>query len=138
MIHLRPAAVQEIQRLLQQSSQHHGLRIHLQPSPCAQWSYDLGPARQVDGEEDIVLEANGLNIVVAQSILPLLNNLVIDYAEDLMGGGFRFVNPQASQTCGCGNAFSIKPATDLETSPHEAVTSISTDVSMASAKANVL
>lgn len=105
MIHLRPAALQEIQRLLQQSPQHQGLRVHLQPSDCAEWTYHLGPAYQV-APDDVTFEVGGLTIVVAQSVLPLVHDLVIDYAEDLMGGGFRFTNPQSRQTCGCGNAFS--------------------------------
>jgi iron-sulfur cluster assembly protein len=32
----------------------------------------------------------------------------LDYSEDLMGGGFRFHNPNAAQSCSCGNSFSIK------------------------------
>lgn len=106
MIHLRPAAAQEIQRLLRFSPHHHGLRIHLQPSDCAEWSYDLSPAQGVNADDE-TFQVGELSIVIAQSVVPLINDLTIDYAEDLMGGGFRFVNPQASQTCGCGNAFSI-------------------------------
>ncbi|WP_198805545.1 HesB/IscA family protein [Leptolyngbya sp. BL0902] len=106
MIHLRPAAAQEIQRLLQSSSHHHGLRIHLQPSDCAEWSYDLSPAQGVN-PDDTTFQVGALQIVMAESMRPLLNDLTIDYAEDLMGGGFRFINPQARQTCGCGNAFSV-------------------------------
>lgn len=109
MIHLRPAAAQEIQRLLQVSPHHHGLRIHLQPSDCADWIYDLSPAQHIDSS-DVTFQAGDLPIVVAQTILPLLDELTIDYAEDLMGGGFRFMNPQAQQTCGCGNAFSLGTA----------------------------
>jgi iron-sulfur cluster assembly accessory protein len=105
MIHLRPAATQEIQRLLQSFPNHHGLRIHLQPSDCAEWIYDLSPAQGVN-PDDATVQVGDLQIVIAKSIGPLINDLTIDYAEDLMGGGFRFVNPQASQACGCGNAFS--------------------------------
>ncbi|MEB3288315.1 MAG: iron-sulfur cluster assembly accessory protein [Leptolyngbya sp.] len=109
MIHLRPAAAQEIQRLLQASPHHVGLRIQLQPSDCAEWIYDLSPAQQVS-PEDVTFQVGDLQVVLAQAIVPLLDNLTIDYAEDLMGGGFRFVNPQASHTCGCGNAFSTTPS----------------------------
>lgn len=106
MIHLRPTAVQEIQRLLrQQSPATHRLRIALQPSDCAEWCYHLGPAHTLDSE-DTTVDCGELQVVVAKASLPLLQNLIIDYSEDLMGGGFRFINPQARQTCGCGNAFS--------------------------------
>lgn len=107
MIHLRPAAVQEIQRLLhQQSSGDLQLRIGLHPSDCAEWAYHLGSAQAI-GPNDVTFTAGNLTIVVAQAIVPLIDELTIDYAEDLMGGGFRFMNPQAQHTCGCGNAFSI-------------------------------
>jgi iron-sulfur cluster assembly protein len=108
MIHLRPAAAQEIQRLLQAFPRHAGLRIQLQPSDCAEWIYDLSPAQQAS-PDDVTFQVGDLQIVLAQAILPRIDNLTIDYAEDLMGGGFRFVNPQARQTCGCGNAFSTTP-----------------------------
>ncbi|WP_143438253.1 iron-sulfur cluster assembly accessory protein, partial [Hydrocoleum sp. CS-953] len=36
-----------------------------------------------------------------------LNGLTLDYSEDLMGGGFRFNNPNAKVVCGCGNSFSV-------------------------------
>lgn len=125
MIHLRPAATQEIQRLLQQFPGHQGFRIHLQPSDCAEWIYDLGPAQKL-APDDATFSVGDLQIVVAQSVLPFIDGLAIDYAEDLMGGGFRFVNPQAQQTCGCGNAFSVTATTTATaedclgpTAPHQ-------------------
>ena len=39
--------------------------------------------------------------------LNYLNGLILDYSEDLMGGGFRFNNPNAKVACGCGNSFSV-------------------------------
>ncbi len=114
MIHLRPAAAQEIRRLLQQRPQStNRMRIALQPSDCAEWAYSLGPADTVSGE-DVTVNCGDLQVVVAKDSLPLLQDLTIDYSEDLMGGGFRFVNPQAQQTCGCGNAFSVTTAATAE------------------------
>ncbi|MFH7242873.1 MAG: HesB/IscA family protein [Spirulina sp.] len=114
MIHLRPAAAQEIQRLLQHRPQStNRMRINLRPSDCAEWAYDLGPADTVSGEE-ITINCGDLQVVVAQDHLLLLQDLTIDYSEDLMGGGFRFMNPQAQQTCGCGNAFSVTAAATAE------------------------
>jgi iron-sulfur cluster assembly accessory protein len=49
----------------------------------------------------------GLEVVIDQPSAPYLNGLTVDYTEDLMGGGFRFHNPNATHTCGCGNAFSV-------------------------------
>jgi len=48
-----------------------------------------------------------LQVIINTSDLPYLNGLAIDYSEDMMGGGFRFQNPNATQVCGCGNAVAI-------------------------------
>jgi len=59
---------------------------------------------------DRLYEVNGLEVVIDADSLPFLEGLTLDYSEDLMGGGFRFHNPNAAQTCGCGNSFSLKTA----------------------------
>ncbi|MBD0303495.1 MAG: iron-sulfur cluster assembly accessory protein, partial [Tolypothrix sp. T3-bin4] len=49
---------------------------------------------------------NNVQIVIDTNSYNQINGLTIDYSEDLMGGAFRFQNPQAVATCGCGNSFS--------------------------------
>lgn len=114
MIHLRAAALQELQRLLQKQPQPtHRLRLALQSGGCAEWTYDLSPAFTL-GAEDTQVNCGDLEILVPATVLPLVTGLTIDYAEDLMGGGFRFSNPQAGYTCGCGHAFSLSSAPPLD------------------------
>ncbi|MGF1566582.1 MAG: HesB/IscA family protein [Nodosilinea sp.] len=109
MIHLRPAAVRELKRLLaKQSNPPSRLRLNLAAAGCSEWIYCLGPAVESEPGARIVV-CGDLSIEVPDSALPLLENLTIDYSEDLMGGGFRFINPQAAHTCGCGNSFSLSP-----------------------------
>jgi iron-sulfur cluster assembly protein len=57
-------------------------------------------------EQQIVWQEDGVKIAVATEHQAYLENLKIDYAEDLMGGGFRFDNPQARATCSCSQSFS--------------------------------
>jgi iron-sulfur cluster assembly accessory protein len=57
---------------------------------------------------DIVYESEGIKLVVDSQQLNYLDGLTLDYSEDLMGGGFRFHNPNASQNCSCGNSFTFK------------------------------
>lgn len=58
--------------------------------------------------EDRVYDCNGISVVVAQQQINYIDGLTLDYSEDMMGGGFRFHNPNAKQSCGCGNSFSIQ------------------------------
>lgn len=109
MVSLSPAAVQELRRLQRkQSASGMALRLGVQSSQCAEMAYQMNFDTFRPG--DCVYEAHGFEVVIDADNLPFLQGLTLDYSEDLMGGGFRFYNPNAAQTCGCGNSFSLKPA----------------------------
>jgi iron-sulfur cluster assembly protein len=55
---------------------------------------------------DIVLELDNLKVYVDSASVPYLQGTTIDYTTSLYGGGFKFSNPNASGTCGCGTSFS--------------------------------
>ncbi|MBD1909273.1 MULTISPECIES: iron-sulfur cluster assembly accessory protein [unclassified Leptolyngbya] len=112
MIHLSPLAIQEICRLVTTGSQPENLsfRVGVQPGGCADLYYTLQPSTRVT-PDDQVWERDGLTIVVDPNSLPAIDGTTLDYAEDLMGGGFRFHNPNAIATCGCGASFSLEATT---------------------------
>ncbi|MBD0267684.1 MAG: iron-sulfur cluster assembly accessory protein [Cyanobacteria bacterium Co-bin8] len=108
MIQLSQAAIKELKRLqTKQLSLQSVVRLSLQPGTCAAWSYAIQFENKPQAD-DTFFEQGDVRIVVAHDALSKLTGLTIDYAEDLMGGSFRFVNPNASQTCGCGIAFSTE------------------------------
>jgi iron-sulfur cluster assembly protein len=110
MIQLSPTAAQEILRLRSRRSDPDlRLRLRVQATGCLGLLYGMEFDRQV-GEEDRTYESNGVAIVIDADSLRQVDGLRVDYSEDLMGGGFRFHNPSAAQTCGCGNSFSLNPA----------------------------
>ncbi|MBU6229854.1 MAG: iron-sulfur cluster assembly accessory protein [Cyanobacteria bacterium REEB459] len=118
MINLQPAALEELRRLLkQQTTLPRQVRLSLQAGGCADWTYCLSPVglEPSPGVDEISLRWGEFDLVVPTAALPQIEGLTIDYAEDLMGGGFRFINPQAVYSCGCGNSFSTvasEPRTD--------------------------
>ena len=66
--------------------------------------------KQFDTQQDSndrVYDYGQVKVVVDSLQLNYLNGLILDYSEDLMGGGFRFNNPNAKVACGCGNSFSV-------------------------------
>ena len=107
MIHLSPAAIAEVLRLkAKQKDPKTRLRLGVRPGGCAGRLYIL----QFDpaiADCDRTINAGEVEVVANQSDLAYLNNLTLDYSEDLMGGGFRFHNPQAINSCSCGNSFSV-------------------------------
>lgn len=108
MIQLSKAAIGEITRL-KTKHQNPGkalFRLGVQPSGCSGISYTLAFDETVK-PEDQVYDCNGIRVVVDSQSLTYINGLTLDYSEDMMGGGFRFHNPNATQSCGCGNSFSV-------------------------------
>lgn len=108
MIQLTTAACQEIDRLRHRQNQPTAAcRLALQPSSCAEWAYALSLESAI-GAEDSVYDFDGIQLVVGRSLLAQIQGLKIDFAEDLIGGAFRFDNPRATESCRCGAAFAIR------------------------------
>ena len=105
MLQLTPSAAQEIKRL-QHSRQltHHHFRLAVKPGGCTGWLYDLDFVAEITSD-DLEYESQGVTVLVDSQSVGYLHNLKLDYAEDLMGGGFRFTNPNAAQVCSCSLSF---------------------------------
>ncbi|TAE60946.1 MAG: iron-sulfur cluster assembly accessory protein [Nostocales cyanobacterium] len=106
MIHLSPAATSEIERLKFRHQPNILLRLKVKPGGCSGWIYDIA-FDEIANPEDKVFEVNNVHLVVDQESIKYIDDLTLDYSEDLMGGAFRFHNPIATNTCSCGNSFSI-------------------------------
>jgi len=107
MIQLSSTATTEILRLRAKSQEPDPkLRIAVINSGCLPLSYSLSFDSSVHAS-DRTYPCNRITVVVNADLLPYVEGLVIDYSEDLMGGGFRFHNPNALQACSCGNSFAI-------------------------------
>ncbi len=106
MIHLSQAAISEIGRLQLKQQPNALLRLTIKLGGCSGWFYDMSFDETVKAS-DRVFNLSGIKVVIDHESLNYVNGLALDYSEDLMGGGFRFHNPQAIATCGCGNSFSI-------------------------------
>jgi iron-sulfur cluster insertion protein len=83
----------------------HALRVAVVGGGCSGFSYQLdfddGPKA-----DDTVLEYEGIRVLVDAASAQYLSGTEIDYVSGLHGGGFKFSNPKATHTCGCGSSFS--------------------------------
>jgi len=99
-------AIEQVKRLLaQQKREGHGLRVAVADGGCSGYSYKLDFDKE-QRPEDEVLERDGLKVFVDRASAPFLKGTVIDFVSGLYGGGFKFTNPNATGTCGCGTSFS--------------------------------
>lgn len=113
MIHLSRAALAEVKRLQQrcfdENSSNAILRLGVQPGGCLEFYYTLEFVA-TPAVSDRLWHCDDLQVAVDAHSLRYLDGVTLDYSEDLMGGGFRFENPNAEQHCGCGNSFqAIEP-----------------------------
>jgi iron-sulfur cluster assembly accessory protein len=103
---LTEKAIQQVKLLLARDNREgHGLRVSVTDGGCSGFSYKLDFARE-GKPGDIVLESDNLRVFVDSTSAPYLKGMTIDYVASLYGGGFKFINPNASATCGCGTSFS--------------------------------
>ena len=96
------------ERLLQIRTDIDGeyLRASVTGGGCSGLNYGIAWDDTV-GEYDKIFESSGIRIVVDLQALLYLKGMKIDFSSDLLSGGFKFVNPNASRTCGCGTSFSV-------------------------------
>jgi iron-sulfur cluster assembly accessory protein len=109
MIKLSQAAADEIKRLKSKQKQPNVLfRLAVKSGGCSGWFYDMSfNDEQALSDCDRVFVCKDIQVVLDTETLEHAQELIIEYSEDLMGGGFRFYNPKAVTVCGCGNSFSV-------------------------------
>jgi iron-sulfur cluster assembly protein len=83
-----------------------GLRVGVRGSGCAGLAYTMSLAEK-EGPKDKIFETEGVKLLVDPKSYIFLNGTELTYHEGLMGHGFKFENPNAKGTCGCGESFII-------------------------------
>ena len=106
VITLTDAAIKEVKRLINvQGIEEGGLRLGVKGGGCSGLSYTINFDEKI-GPHDQVYDFDGVKIIVDVKSAIYLQGTQLDYHKDLMGGNFKFVNPNANKTCGCGESFS--------------------------------
>jgi iron-sulfur cluster insertion protein len=105
-VNLTPRAVEAVRKMHQKEGlgPEQGLRIAVVGGGCSGFQYSMNFDARKDG--DVVTELDGVNVFVDETSLPYVAGTTLDYVEGLHNAGFRFDNPRATRTCGCGSSFS--------------------------------
>ncbi len=105
VINVTESAAAEIKQMLakEQDAGTKGLRVYVEAGGCSGMQY--GMTFDEKRADDLTVEFYGVPVVVDPFSANYLKGAVIDFSDSLTGGGFKISNPNARQSCGCGNSF---------------------------------
>jgi len=81
------------------------LRVAVTGGGCSGFSYSLGFDRSYSEADDSKYDCHGVAVVIDKKSALYLDGTTVDFQDDLQGYGFKFDNPTAVKTCGCGSSF---------------------------------
>lgn len=105
IIFLTEAAKDELKRLNITTTEF--LRIEIMEGGCSGLMYDLWADKNQDSHDQVLFDDDEVKIVSQRGNVANLIGLEIDYSDDLINMGFRFNNPNAVSTCGCGQSMAL-------------------------------
>lgn len=107
-ITVSPRAIEMGKRKLKEAGTGHiGIRVGVKGGGCSGLSYHFEFADSVRKDRDLVLELDGLTLLVDRRSLKYLAGSELTWNDGLVEYGFRWNNPNAKRDCGCGTSFSV-------------------------------
>ena len=107
IVTLTDKAIERVKTTMQRESRgpEFALRVGVVGGGCSGFSYTMGFDDQIK-PDDAVVRVDGITVVVDAASREYLQGTILDYVTGLHGSGFKFENPKADRTCGCGSSFS--------------------------------
>jgi iron-sulfur cluster assembly protein len=104
-LNITDLAASELKRIVaKKGNPDLALRVFVSPGGCSGLSYGMA-FEESPGDDDVVIEKDGVRLVVDEVSLMYIGGSEIDYVDALMGGGFTVYNPNAVKSCSCGHSF---------------------------------
>ena len=96
----------KVRALIARQKEGDYLRVAISGGGCNGLAYKLkfAPAFK---RGDILIRTAGAAVLVDPKTALYLKGTVVDYSDKLIGGGFKFTNPNAKASCSCGESFSV-------------------------------
>ena len=98
-------AAEKLKEVLKENSKEgSGLRVEIVPGGCSGFQYGLELDENTTNL-DLIFEEKGVKIIVSKDNMKFLKGAKLDYVDSLQGAGFKISNPNAHDSCGCGQSF---------------------------------
>ena len=106
LLTITPKAAEKIAVFMKEETEKpEYLRVYVQGGGCSGLSYGMSFEKAKE-EDDVLIEENGVKIIVDSYSKDYLKGANVDYIESLMGAGFKINNPNVTKSCSCGSSFS--------------------------------
>ena len=106
MIKLTDRASVKLEKLIKAEDSRIGIRAAVRGGGCSGFQYVLEMVKE-KSEKDRIIEDKNVKIFVDPKSYLYLMGTEIDWVDELNQSGFKFINPNAKRTCGCGESFSV-------------------------------
>jgi iron-sulfur cluster assembly accessory protein len=105
VVSLTESAADHVRTLLAREKETSGkaLRVFVENGGCSGMQYSM--VFDEKRADDVSAEFHGVSVLVDPFSANYLRGTVLDYKDELNGGGFKISNPNARQSCGCGKSF---------------------------------
>ncbi len=105
IVTLTDSAAAKIKGMMEkEGKQGYALRFGVVTGGCAGLSYEM-KFQKSPYDNDIAFEQKGVNVIINQESVEFVKGIEIDYVDTLRESGFKYKNPQAKSSCGCGTSF---------------------------------
>ena len=112
-IQITVTAMEQLARLCKDQGEGKLLRVGVRSGGCSGMSYtmDFVSSEEIKSDDKVyeysITQSNTFQVICDPKSLLYIYGMQLDFSKDLIGGGFNFINPNASQTCGCGSSFAV-------------------------------
>ena len=105
-IKLTEVAAAEAKKFLEDAEEKY-LRVGVKGGGCSGFEYSLTVSHEYDEQKDTLSNQYGVEVVVDKKSALYLEGTTLDYYSDISKRGFKFDNPNATKSCGCGSSFQV-------------------------------
>ena len=107
------SAMRQLAKLCMEKADNQVLRVGVRSGGCSGMSYtmDFVPASDIHETDEVYAyktsDGASFRVICDPKSLLYIYGMQLDFSTELIGGGFNFTNPNATQTCGCGSSFAV-------------------------------
>ena len=104
-VNLTPKAIEMVKdAMARENMTGYGIRVGVVGGGCSGFQYSMD-FENAERDGDTIVEQDGIKVYVDPMSSMYLQGVSVDYSVGLQGAGFKFNNPSAKNTCGCGQSF---------------------------------